>query len=334
MHLAVLIALLLALTSIAAGCRRGGSGVTNASKTAHASSASTASATTPVAPNAAATATCETPLPHAAGDASATLRSGGLDRAYLLHVPPSYDGTRRMPLVLTLHGFGSNGRQQAVYSGFPAKGDREGFIVVSPDGTGTPLHWTYPGLGDVDDIAFIRELLDRLEGTLCIDAKQVFISGMSNGAAFAQRVACAMPERIAAVAAVTALVYPRDCDTDAPVAVIGFQGTDDPCVPFGGGTSQCGQRLPVPPIEESAKNWALHDGCGIGPTEQRFSEHVRTITYSGCRGETAVVLFVIEGGGHTWPGSIDVARLGATTREVNATDQIWQFFAAQAAARP
>jgi polyhydroxybutyrate depolymerase len=269
------------------------------------------------------------PKPHAAGDVTITLRSGGMDRRLLLHVPPSYDGTSETPLVLNLHGFGSNGRQQALYSGFPAKADRDGFIVASPDGTGTPLRWNYPGLGGVDDVAFMRDLLDRLDADLCIDTGRVFIAGISNGAAFAQIVACAMPERIMAVAAVAALVYPQRCGTDAPIAVVGFQGTDDPCVPFGGGTSACGQRLQVPPIEESARNWARHDGCDIAPAEQRFSAHVRTIAYSRCKNETAVVLFVVEGGGHTWPGAFDVPRLGATTQEVNATDQIWDFFTAQ-----
>ena len=195
--------------------------------------------------------------------------------------------------------------------------------MASPDGTGTPLHWSYLGLGGADDVAFMRDLLDRLEGDLCIDTGRVFVAGISNGAAFAQIVACAMPERITAVAAVAALVYPRRCGTDAPIAVIGFHGTDDPCVPFGGGTSACGQKLPVPPVEDSARNWASHDGCDIAPAEQQFTAHVHTIAYSRCKDESAVVLFVIEGGGHTWPGAIDVPRLGATTHEVNATDQIW-----------
>jgi polyhydroxybutyrate depolymerase len=257
------------------------------------------------------------------------MQSGGIERKYLLHVPAVYDGTKRTPLVLNLHGFGSNGRQQALYSGFPSKADREGFILASPDGTGSPLHWSYPGLGGVDDVAFIRDLLDSIEADLCIDTQRVFVAGMSNGAAFAQIVACAMPDRITAVAAVAALVYPQRCGTDAPIAVIGFHGTDDPCVPFAGGTSACGQKLPVTAIEESAKNWASHDGCDIAPAEQQLTAHVRTIAYSRCKNETAVVLFVVEGGGHTWPGAIDVLRLGATTHEVNATDQIWEFFVAQ-----
>lgn len=327
----------LAVSSVA--CRSDGPNATGATSTASATEAldapgdaitipTSATSSPSNAPDLNARAACDSPRPHAPGDAPSPLASGGLDRKYLLHVPPSYDGTRQTPLVLNLHGFGSNGRQQALYSGLPAKGDREGFIVVSPDGTGTPLHWTYPGLG-IDDIAFIRDLFDQLEGDLCIDPHRIFVAGISNGAAFAQQVACAMPDRIAAVAAVAALVYPARCGTTAPIAVIGFHGTDDPCVPFQGGTSQCGQRLPVPAIETSAKNWAAHDGCDIAPAEQQFSAHVRTIAYSRCKDETAVVLFVVDGGGHTWPGAIDVARLGATTHEINATDQIWEFFVAQ-----
>lgn len=272
---------------------------------------------------------CAAPKPHAAGDSNETLRSGGIDRTYILHVPPSYDGTRQTPLVLNLHGFGSNARQQAIYSGFPSKGDREGFIVATPDGTGEPRHWNYPGLGGADDIAFTGDLLDRIEADLCIDAKRVFVSGMSNGAAMSSFIACAMPDRITAIAPVGATAFPRTCDAARAIPVISFRGTEDPCVPFDGGTSKCGMALPVAPVEDVMRNWATHDGCNLDAARQRFAPHVRTIAYSECTDDTAVVLFVIEGGGHTWPGSIDVPRLGLTTHEVNATDEIWYFFVGQ-----
>jgi polyhydroxybutyrate depolymerase len=274
-------------------------------------------------------ASCVPAKPHAAGDSNEAIQSSGIERTYILHVPPSYDGSRETPLVVNLHGFGSNARQQAIYSGFPAKGDREGFIVVTPDGTGDPRRWNFPGLGGADDIAFIGELLDRLEADLCIDAKRVFVSGMSNGAAMASFIACAMPERITAIAPVGATAYPRNCDGARAIPIIGFRGTDDPCVPFDGGTSTCGLNLPVAAVEDVMRSWAEHDGCNPEPARQPYSSNVNTIAYSECRGDTAVVLFVIEGGGHTWPGSIDVPRLGPTSHEVNATDQIWEFFAAQ-----
>lgn len=276
---------------------------------------------------------CAAPRPFTAGDTSETMQSGGETREYIVHVPPQYDGSRQVPLVLTLHGYGSNARQQLIYSQLAPKADAEGFIVVSPEGTGMPQHWNYPGLGGTDDIAFIRDLLDKLETDLCIDPKWVFATGMSNGAAFTANIACAMPERITAIAPVAATSYPANCPPGRPVSVISFRGTDDACVPFNGGTSQCGQKLPVQPAEEVVRKWAQRDGCNATPVKQDYAAHIRTIAYSECMDDAAVVLFIIDGSGHTWPGSIDVPRLGETTHEVNATEQIWQFFVAQGSLR-
>ncbi|TAK64035.1 MAG: hypothetical protein EPO22_06150, partial [Dehalococcoidia bacterium] len=113
--------------------------------------------------------TCAETRPHRPDDEDATIQSGGIERSYILHVPPSYDGTRRTPLVLNFHGFGSNARQQAIYSGLPAKGDAAGFIVVTPNGTGTPQRWNVVAAGGVDDVAFARDLLDRVGAQLCVD---------------------------------------------------------------------------------------------------------------------------------------------------------------------
>jgi polyhydroxybutyrate depolymerase len=263
------------------------------------------------------------------------LQSGGLERTYILHVPPAYDGTTPLPLVLNLHGFGSSGARQARYSRFPALADAEGFIVASPDGAGSPQQWNIRRQDSLpDDVAFIRELLAALERELCIDRARVFAAGISNGAAFAQQLACAMPRRFAAIAAVAALVYPLACTGDAPVALIAFHGTEDVCVPFDGGPVTCGSaRGTVPSVEDSAQNWAGHNACNPIASRVALTDHVRTIAYSECKDETAVVVFVIQDGGHTWPGSVAVARLGETTQEIDATEQIWQFFRGQASLR-
>jgi polyhydroxybutyrate depolymerase len=216
-----------------------------------------------------------------------------------------------------------------VYTGLPAKGDEAGFIVVTPDATGEPAAWNLLStVGRPDDFAFIGDLLDHIEQDLCVDATRVFAAGMSNGAAFASRLGCVLPERIDAVAAVTALIYPRICPTQRPMPVIAFHGTADPCVPFAGGVTMCGSRLPIPAIEDAAMNWARHSACDETPALTQLSEHVRVIAYSDCAEDAAVVLYVVEGGGHTWPGSFDVPRLGETTHEISASDLIWEFFAA------
>lgn len=274
---------------------------------------------------------CSPARPHASGNENGTIESGGLQRTYILHVPPSYDGAHAMPLVLNLHGFGETAQQQAIYSGLPAKGDAAGFITVSPNGTGTPQMWTYPALAGatgVDDAGFIGDLLDKLERDLCIDQHRVFSAGISNGAAYSQVLACNLPGRFAAVGAVAALVPQPRC-TDDPIAIIAFAGTADPCVPFEGGQVQCGQKLPLPSVKDAETAWAKHDGCDATPITKQVSAHVSSVSYGNCKGGTAVVLYVIDGGGHTWPGAIDVPRLGATTHEISATDLIWDFFVEQ-----
>jgi polyhydroxybutyrate depolymerase len=233
-----------------------------------------------------------------------------------------------MPLVFNLHGFGSDAREQAIYSGIPAKADEAGFIVVSPNGTGDPQRWTFPGLGSVDDVAFIGELLDRLQADLCIDTARVYSAGMSNGAAISTFVACGLPGRIAAIGEVGATAGPRACATEVPIPIITFRGTDDRCVPYGGGTSACGMMLPVVAAEEALRLWAEHNACDMTPRTAHLTEHVRTTAYEGCAQGVDTIMYTTEGDGHTWPGAIQVPRLGPTTNEIDATDIMWDFFAA------
>jgi polyhydroxybutyrate depolymerase len=267
-----------------------------------------------------------------AGDHDQTLRSSDLDRTYILHVPPQYDGSTRLPLVLNFHGFGSNARNQVAYSRLPQKADEAGFIVVTPDGAGTPQQWNNAQApGAADDVGFIRELLDHLEATLCIDPARMYAAGISNGAAFSSRLACNMPERIAGIALIAATIYPVVCDSAQATPVIAFHGTADACVPYEGGTTACGRgNLPVQPVETYAAGWARHNGCDPTPAQTQLTVHVRTTAYSDCAENTAVLLYTVEGGGHTWPGAVDVPRLGPVTAEIDATDLLWEFFEAQA----
>lgn len=267
---------------------------------------------------------------HPPGDFNESFTRDRVERTYVIHFPPWEDSDEPLPLVLNLHGFGSNARQQAAYSRFPEIADAEGFIVVTPDGAGTPQRWNNAGFdGEADDIGFIGALLDELEHELCIDTSRVYAAGISNGSVMAQRLACEMPGRFAAIAAVAALVYPTNCATDAPVPIIAFHGTADACVPYEGGRTACGRgNLPVPPVETALANWARHNGCGGEPERSQATAHVRLIAYRACRDGAEALLYVIEGGGHTWPGSAAVARLGETTDEIDATELIWAFFEA------
>lgn len=247
-------------------------------------------------------------------------------RGYRLHVPARFEAGKAAPLVLNFHGLGSNGAEQEVYSGLLSISDREGFLLVSPDGTGTPRAWNILNLGfGVDDDAFVSDLLDALEKELCIDLRRVYSTGMSNGAFFSSQLACRFGGRIAAIAPVAGVRNPTTaCPVGVPV--LAFHGVDDGVVPFEPGRvlgifDYGGARAEV-------AGWAKRNGCDADAVEERVAPHVARETYPGCDNGDDTALVVIEDGGHTWPGAITVPGLGATNREISAAELIWAFFQA------
>jgi polyhydroxybutyrate depolymerase len=272
---------------------------------------------------------CTPARSHEPGNFPGTLTSGGLERQYILHVPTSYTGDDATPLVVNLHGHGSNAAEQAVYSGLPVKAEEEGFIVVTPQGTGAEPHWNFTTVeaGVPNDVAFISDLLDTLESELCIDPSRVYAAGISNGAAMTVTLGCFLSDRIAAIAPVAGLFFFPGCPSIRPVSVIAFNGTDDKLVPFEGGpVGDSGLR--VAPVEDSVQQWAEHNACASGPQDERVSDHVRLRRYDDCAQGATVELYAVEGGGHTWPGAAIDIPLGATTHEISATDLMWAFFEA------
>jgi hypothetical protein len=115
--------------------------------------------------------------------------------------------------------------------------------------------------------------------------------------------------------------------------MVAFHGTADTTIPFNGGTGIGGVnfRLPIDnntPDEDVMDDWQIHNGCTSGRTETTISSEVRRIEYDGCVDDATVELYAVDGGGHTWPGAIDVPPLGYTTHDISATQLMWQFFQA------
>jgi polyhydroxybutyrate depolymerase len=171
------------------------------------------------------------------------LRVGGLDRRYLVHLPPDYDTRRPVSLVLDFHGLGGDSASEEIYTGLSDHADRHGYVVVYPESTGfldedgrmyttwndragnaspgpegpicTEAASLYPHPPECgaptpcnwnschDDVAFVRQLLDHFEATFCIDRDRVYATGMSNGGMFVHRLGCEIPERFAAIAPVS-----------------------------------------------------------------------------------------------------------------------------------
>jgi polyhydroxybutyrate depolymerase len=236
--------------------------------------------------------------------------------------------------VFDFHGYGSSAAVQLIYSGFVPVADREGFVLVAPDGQGTARHFTLLGATatEADDVGFTLALLDHLEEQLCLDPARVYATGMSNGGALSSVLACRAADRFAAVASVAAFVYLPACE-QAPraVPIAAFMGTGDPIVPFAGGRVNCCGNPNIPGAEATMASFATHAGCDATPATSRLGQQVEHRVWGGCRPGAAVELYVVEGGGHTWPGSpIDTSSrgLGATTHDVDATAAIWAFFEA------
>ena len=275
---------------------------------------------------------------QAPGEVRHTLVVNGERRSYLLYLPTAQPAGRAIPLVLVFHGGGVPARSMVAHTGFSRIAEREGFAVAYPEGI--DRRWN-DGRGygaSHDDVALVRSLLDTLARQVPVDSSRVYATGISNGAMFAYRLACDLPGTLAAVAPVAGAVPASLADRCAgarPTAVAAFQGTADPLLPYVGGGRRPSGRGEVLSAARSAELWARVNGCAGPPAAEASIDSVRDGTrvrperWSGCRDGRDVVLYTIEGGGHTWPGGPPVGRgVGRVSRELNATEAIWAFFAA------
>jgi polyhydroxybutyrate depolymerase len=269
---------------------------------------------------------CNKPLPSGVTAGKTALRSivsGDLKRTYRLHIPSRATTTARIPIVLNFHGRTSTGIDQEIMSGLIPVSDRETFILVSPDGTGTPLGWTAGATssGAVDDVRFVNDLLDTLARELCVDTGRVFATGFSNGAFLSSRLACVDASRITAIAAVGGVHYPQEgCSSRVPVLAI--HGTRDTVVPMNGGIVRAWK---YPGAEAAMVEWATSNGCAESPSVEEARPGVKVVLYTGCNVPTELV--TVEGAGHAWPGAPGTSP-SEPIGSFSAAEMIWSFFKA------
>jgi polyhydroxybutyrate depolymerase len=234
------------------------------------------------------------------------------DRDFLLHLPPAYDGSSSLPVLISFHGGG--GQKEGANRSTCKEGvegdascmnsvaDRRGWAVVYPDGTGAPLTpsmrtWNAGGgLSDgwkcvsgyackngVDDLVYVDALLVELRAIFPVDDDRIFATGISNGGAMSHRLACERADVFAGIAAVgganQAMIDPG-CHPSRPVPILQIHGTADPCWAFEGGTSACLQKDGDKYISveetlvgsDSRPGWARMYGCGLTPTESSLPD--------------------------------------------------------------
>ncbi|MEZ0491692.1 PHB depolymerase family esterase [Kineococcus sp. TBRC 1896] len=264
----------------------------------------------------------------------------------------------RVPLVLDLHGSGSNGPAQSGISDLASVAEREGFLVANPTAAvelppsdpplpGGGWAWNVPGVPTTagqlpppdarDDVAFLAAVVDQLGAAACVDTRRTYATGYSGGGRMASALACELSDRIAAIAPVAGLRAGRpapdepsvpevqSCTPREPVAVLTFHGDADGVNPYGGSDDlRWGYSAPV-----AVQTWARLNDCRTGPVRTALTEHVSLTTYARCAGGADVEFQRITGGGHTWPGADEPeGPLGPITQEVDASETMWQFFEA------
>lgn len=256
------------------------------------------------------------------GDVEQTFTSGGVERIYRLGVPEAYDPDVAVPLVVNLHGSGSDAIQASAYGDVPRRAAERGMVTVAPQAIAG--QWELSGDGADGD--FITGLVDDVESRYCIDRAQVHLVGMSLGAWKAAVTACTFPGRFASAALVTVEVFPGECD---PLPVVAFHGTADPVVAYGEGGSVDDADTPnagLPGARDNIAAWADSGGCDPEPEVESIGDDVELWSYPGCAVGVDVELYTISGGGHTWPGS--EIEIGPTTATIDATALILDWFEA------
>jgi polyhydroxybutyrate depolymerase len=271
-------------------------------------------------------------------DVSRSFEFGGQKRSYHVHLPTGYDARKATPLVVVLHGAGTDGKIMEQFCGMSEEADRSGFIACYPNGTGFAPFLTWnagsfpyaaPDVKKPDDIGYLKKVLDDVAGVANVDPKRVYVVGMSNGGMMAYRAAAEMSDRFAAMASVTGTIVTESWAPKHPMPVLEIHGTKDTLVPFEG-TKKKNKFLAFPPIEEVVQICAKANGIEREPTITRIlpsrdDMKVEKRDYGKGKNGAEVVLYVLEGGGHVWPGQPVPAILGRNTFNLDACETIWEF---------
>jgi len=279
----------------------------------------------------------------------------GRARSFLVHVPPGWTAGEAVPLVLVLHGGGGQAAKTPKFTRFSGVADREGFVVVYPqgyerrwnDGRFVAGHATREL--DLDDVGFLVGVVDAVTAALGTDPARVYACGISNGGMMSLRLACDAAERFAAVGAVVASL-PADLHAEVaadperpsgPIPVLLMAGTEDALVPYDGGQvrfreTRLGEVLSVP---EAARFFAAHNGCAPEPEVEALPDRApddgTRILVERYPGSAEVVVYQVVGGGHTWSGAGGVFQdvvpvVGRESEELATHEVLWDFFARQA----
>jgi polyhydroxybutyrate depolymerase len=274
------------------------------------------------------------------------LRVLGFRRSYLIHIPKNYDRAEARPLVVALHGAFSTAEEMEEETGLSELADREGFLVLYPNGItlfGWLQHWNAGhccgrAMKDrVDDLGFVSTVIEEVREHFRVDPSRIYMVGYSNGGMLAYLFAAQKPETLAAVAVIAGTIGSSPSPSEpevripparAPVPVMAIHGREDDSIPYEGGSIKNEGHSYVS-VKESMEFWLKANQVPTSPQrEEMIGGRVVKETWKAWESDQEVILFTLEGWKHTIPTKYFTKKLPENDplKDFHATDIIWDFF--------
>ena len=242
----------------------------------------------------------------------------GMSRPAGVLIPSDYNTSTRYPLIIVLHGFGFSGIVQSIYMGFPMRVDTQQFVLVSPDGTenmsgarfwnGTPACCaSVEEQMQVDDVAYIRSLIEEAAATYSIDVTRIGVFGHSNGAFMALRMACEASDVITSVVSLAGSTFAEDTScapVTHPVSVLAIHGDLDESILYDGRENGVAS---YPGATETIRRFAAHAQCdsnnplmasALDVSGSIDGDETMVLQYTNCPESVNVELWTMVGGEH------------------------------------
>jgi polyhydroxybutyrate depolymerase len=276
------------------------------------------------------------------------LRTGKYQRHFLLHIPEGYTVARPLPLVVVIHGAFSTAREMEKWSGWSLLADREGFIVIYPEGIGILgflQHWNAGHCcgkaveDDWNDVAFIEAAIDGTCRQYAVDKRRIYMVGFSNGGMMTYRFAAERSSLLTAAASVSGAINSRTSQDqpewqmpvpNRPVPFLIIHGDSDNSIPYKGGRPlDRKSNREYRPVSDAAKFWIDANKSVSGPVRNyAFDGMVDETSWTDSNGGNEVRVCRILTWGHEWPGGPFTRALSKDNplKDFDAAEIIWRFF--------
>jgi len=271
------------------------------------------------------------------------IEHSGLNREYVLYIPPNIDNRENLPVIFNFHGYQGQAEQFFNQTDLVEIADNNGVVLVYPQGSDLPVgasHWnaapssssstSFVNKSSSDDIGFFKVLLDEINQNNIIDLNRVYVIGYSNGGMFSHFLACNTENIIAAVGDVAGTMLNEtfnSCNPSSPIPILKIHGTSDRVVSYNGYDE--GE---FKSVEEVLDFWKSNNKSNANESLENlgstsiYSEFYNTsvnvnfekYTFDSDENNSEVVHYKIINGGHWWDYSSD--------DNFKTSTLLWDFF--------